>query len=192
MFYEVEYSMSYSYGFYLRQMHLKEVGMVMFFLEIIGENINENGRICMAQHPIEDLMKTAMHNLKEMVDVNTIVGKPVSTPDGSVILTVSKVAFGFGAGGSDFQGGSKRISRPHNGHHTPEKEEVGHAEYPFGGGSGAGVSINPVAFLVVGANGVQVMHLQSNTHLIEKAMDMAPQALQSVQNMRSNQQNQSM
>ncbi len=54
------------------------------------------------EHPIENLMKTAMTNLKEMVDVNTIVGSPVSTADGNVVLTVSQVAFGFGAGGSDF------------------------------------------------------------------------------------------
>ena len=56
------------------------------------------------EHPIENLMKTAMTNLKEMVDVNTIVGSPVSTADGNVVLTVSQVAFGFGAGGSDFKG----------------------------------------------------------------------------------------
>ena len=54
-------------------------------------------------HPIQGLMKAAMENLKEMVDVNTIVGEPVQTADGGVVLTVSKVAFGFGAGGSDFK-----------------------------------------------------------------------------------------
>ncbi len=149
--------------------------------------MNESERISMAQHPIEDLMKTAMQNLKEMVDVNTIVGKPVSTHDGNVILTVSKVAFGFGAGGSDFgSSAQKHVSRPHNGHRAPGDKEEEHSDYPFGGGSGAGVSIDPVAFLVVGSKGVQVMHLQSNTHLIEKAMDVAPQAIQSVQNMMTN------
>lgn len=138
----------------------------------------------MVQHPIEDLMKTAMENLKGMVDVNTILGKPVSTADGSVILTVSKVAFGFGAGGSDFgkAAGKKAAARPHNGH-QPTEEKLQRGNYAFGGGSGAGVSIVPVAFLVVGSKGVQVMHLHSNTHLVEKAMDVAPQALQSVQNM---------
>ncbi|WP_416825698.1 GerW family sporulation protein [Ectobacillus polymachus] len=150
------------------------------------------------QHPIEDLMKTAMHNLKEMVDVNTIVGKPVATNDGSVILTVSKVSFGFGAGGSDFQGngnGSTFIKRPKNKFHPNQEQEKKIAatekeqEYPFGGGSGAGVSINPVAFLVVGEKGVQVMHLQSNTHLIEKALDVVPKAIQSIQNMRNEKKN---
>jgi sporulation protein YtfJ len=62
----------------------------------------------MAEHPIQGLMKTAMENLKEMVDVNTIVGDPVETPDGSVILPVSKVGFGFAAGGSEFDGETQR------------------------------------------------------------------------------------
>ncbi|SFI95498.1 MULTISPECIES: GerW family sporulation protein [unclassified Bacillus (in: firmicutes)] len=122
----------------------------------------------MTQHPIENLMKTAMANLKEMVDVNTIVGKPVSTADGSIILTVSKVSFGFGAGGSDFNV---------NGQKT-EAQSL----HPFGGGSGAGVSINPVAFLVVGAKGVQVMHLHSGTHLVEKALETVPNAVQRLVN----------
>ncbi len=67
----------------------------------------------MMEHPIENLMKTAMTNLKEMVDVNTIVGSPVSTADGHVVLTVSKVAFGFGAGGSDFKGEVSRREQQH-------------------------------------------------------------------------------
>ncbi|MEI4830361.1 GerW family sporulation protein [Bacillus sp. FJAT-53711] len=124
----------------------------------------------MTQHPIENLMKTAMANLKEMVDVNTIVGKPVSTADGNVILTVSKVAFGFGAGGSDFAGNGQ--------------SQEGQNLHPFGGGSGAGVSINPVAFLIVGAKGIQVMHLHSGTHLVEKALETVPNAVQRLVNKR--------
>ncbi len=60
------------------------------------------GGMKMNGHPIEGLMTTAMENLKQMIDVNTIIGDPVETPDGSVILTVSKVGFGFAAGGSEF------------------------------------------------------------------------------------------
>lgn len=64
----------------------------------------------MAEHPIQGLMKTAMENLKEMIDVNTIIGDPVETPDGSVILTVSRVGFGFAVYGSEFSGNKpKRI-----------------------------------------------------------------------------------
>ncbi len=93
----------------------------------------------MSEHPIQGLMKTAMENLKEMVDVNTIVGDPVETPDGSVIMPVSKVGFGFAAGGSEFV-----VETKHNG--TTE------TEHPFGGGSGGGVSITPIAFLIVNSS----------------------------------------
>ena len=58
----------------------------------------------MIEHPIEGLMKTTMESLKEMVNVNTILGDPVETPDGSVIVPVSRVTFGFAAGGSEFAG----------------------------------------------------------------------------------------
>ncbi|CAM4114817.1 spore protein [Bacillus manliponensis] len=131
----------------------------------------------MAQHPIENLMKTAMTNLKEMVDVNKIVGKPVSTTDGNVILTVSNVAFGFGAGGSDFKGEVSNTSAV-----KTHQKEVVQSAHPFGGGSGGGVSINPIAFLVVGTNGVQVLHLHSGTHLVEKALDTVPVAVQKLTN----------
>ena len=127
----------------------------------------------MGSHPIEGLMTAAMENLKEMIDVNTIIGDPVETPDGSVILTVSKVGFGFAAGGSQFNGpsgsGGSGESRP--------------AELPFGGGSGGGVSIMPIAFLVVGAQGVKMLHLDQNTHLIEKIMDVAPGVVEKIQSM---------
>ncbi|MGX5443992.1 GerW family sporulation protein [Bacillus thuringiensis] len=143
--------------------------MTSSILESIKRNNEERVQYIM-EHPIENLMKTAMTNLKKMVDVNTIVGSPVSTADGNVVLTVSQVAFGFGAGGSDFKGGF--ITEKHNGGQNQHKEnKQGH---PFGGGSGAGVSISPVAFLVVGSNGVQVLHLNSSTHLIEKALNTVP------------------
>ncbi|OIJ12423.1 sporulation protein YtfJ [Anaerobacillus alkalilacustris] len=128
----------------------------------------------MSEHPIQGLMKTAMENLKEMVDVNTIVGDPVETPDGSVIMPVSKVGFGFAAGGSQFV-----IDKPG----TSDKE------HPFGGGSGGGVSITPIAFLIVNASGVKMVHLDENTHLYEKLMDFAPQVVDKIQQMLSNNKN---
>ncbi|EOA3902888.1 GerW family sporulation protein [Bacillus cytotoxicus] len=146
--------------------------MSSFILESIKKNDKER-LVEMMEHPIENLMKTAMTNLKEMVDVNTIVGSPVSTADGHVVLTVSKVGFGFGAGGSDFKGEVSRREKQHT-HAGQGSQKEMKQEYPFGGGSGAGVSINPVAFLVVGSNGVQVLHLQSGTHLIEKALNTVP------------------
>lgn len=123
------------------------------------------------EHPIKGLMTTAMENLKEMIDVNTIIGDPVETPDGGVILTVSKVGFGFAMGGSEFSPGSKS-----EGDFDDESSDL-----PFGGGSGGGVSITPIAFLVVNSHGVNMLHLEQNTHLFEKMMDMAPAAIEKVQ-----------
>ena len=73
-------------------------------------------------------MKTAMENLKEMIDVNTIIGDPVETPDGSVILTVSRVGFGFAAGGSEFGGNKPAESKASDG--DRERKE---SKLPFGG-----------------------------------------------------------
>ncbi|MED4453213.1 GerW family sporulation protein [Metabacillus fastidiosus] len=122
----------------------------------------------MSDHPIQGLMKTAMENLKQMIDVNTIVGDPVETPDGSVILTVSKVGFGFAAGGSQFG--------------AAENKDNG-GDLPFGGGSGGGVSITPIAFLIVSSTGVKMLHLDESTHLYEKILDTAPQAVEKIQGM---------
>lgn len=129
----------------------------------------------MADHPIQNLMKTAMENLKEMIDVNTIIGDPVETPDGSVILTVSKVGFGFAAGGSEFNAANIQ-SHSADGERNTQK-------LPFGGGSGGGVSITPIAFLIVSSTGVRMLHLDENTHLLEKLVESAPQALDRIQDM---------
>ncbi|KKI91149.1 spore protein [Bacillus sp. SA1-12] len=126
----------------------------------------------MSDHPIQGLMKTAMENLKEMIDVNTIIGDPVETPDGSVILTVSKVGFGFAAGGSEF-----------NGTGADNGSEQKASKLPFGGGSGGGVSITPIAFLIVSSTGVKMLHLDESTHLYEKILEAAPQTVEKIQGM---------
>ncbi|MGE5606854.1 MAG: GerW family sporulation protein [Bacteroidota bacterium] len=134
----------------------------------------------MNNHPIEGLMKTAMENIKEMVDVNTILGDPVETPDGSVIVPISRVTFGFAAGGSEFEA---------NGNGTKPKEKERNQEtsadpdkHPFGGGSGAGITINPVAFLVVGKEQIKLLPVESNV-LVDRILDSAPQLLDKIQSM---------
>ncbi|RNB82438.1 sporulation protein YtfJ [Brevibacillus nitrificans] len=124
----------------------------------------------MADHPIQGLMRTAMENIKQMVDVNTIIGDPVETPDGSVILPISKVGFGFAAGGSEFQ---------------YDRDHPGAIGYPFGGGSGGGVSITPVAFLVVGKQGIRSIPLENSTHLYDRILDSVPQFVDKLQSMLS-------
>jgi len=116
-------------------------------------------------HPIQGLMQTAMANIREMVDVNTIIGDPVEAPDGTLILPVSRVGFGFAAGGSEFN--------------------VGHgedgAELPFGGGSGGGVSINPIGFLIVHGNQVRLLSTDNQNQLYDRLIDMAPIFAEKVQ-----------
>jgi sporulation protein YtfJ len=119
-------------------------------------------------------MQTAMENIKEMVDVNTIVGEAVETPDGSVIIPISRVGFGFAAGGSEFSmddSSAPKTSAGGNGQ-NPHNAVV---QLPFGGGSGAGVSITPIAFLVVGKDGVKVVPLDHQTHILERLIEAAPQ-----------------
>ena len=130
----------------------------------------------MSDHPIQGLMQTAMENIKAMVDVNTLVGEPVNTPDGTVILPISKVAFGFAAGGSDYN---------HDLGHTPAAgtTNAGGRSLPFGGGSGGGISIRPIAFLVVGKEGVQIVPLDNQTHLLERLIDATPYLLEQIQTM---------
>lgn len=114
----------------------------------------------MEQHPIEGLMKTAMESIKDIVDVNTVVGDPVEAPDGTIIIPISKVALGFAAGGGEFEvnsGGEDSV-------------------YPFGGGSGAGVSVAPLGFLVVGQGQVRLLPLDTNM-VADRLIDLAPQIL---------------
>lgn len=135
----------------------------------------------MPEHPIQGLMKTAMENIKEMVDVNTIVGDPVETPDGSVIMPISKVGFGFAAGGSEFYGNPAE-GGPNGGSHANSPHQASVA-LPFGGGSGGGVSITPIAFLVVSKEGVRVVPLDNQTHLYERLIDSAPHVVEKIQSM---------
>lgn len=118
----------------------------------------------MGQHPIEELMKTAMESIKEMVDVNTIVGDAVQTVDGTVIIPVSKVAFGFAAGGGEYSQNNKSDS----------------STYPFAGGSGAGVSISPVAFMVVGRNNTIKMIPASPQAALDRALDNIPNIIEQI------------
>ena len=129
----------------------------------------------MEQHPIDSLMKTAMESIKEMVDVNTVVGEPVESPDGSVIIPVSRVSCGFGAGGSAFEL-SNKVGDGGNGRHNEEPTPA------FGGGSGAGMSVKPVGFLVAGNGQVRMLPVDGNA-LWGRVLDMTPQLLNQIQGM---------
>ena len=112
-------------------------------------------------HPIGSLMDTTMEKIKEMIDVNTIIGEPITSPDGTLIIPVSKVSYGFAAGGSDL----------------PTKKENKDC---FGGGSGAGVTIQPVAFLTVYQGDVRLVSVDREEGTADKLVNMIPDVLKKV------------
>ena len=113
------------------------------------------------EHPIGSLMDTTMEKIKEMIDVNTIIGEPITSPDGTLIIPVSKVSYGFAAGGSDL----------------PTKKENKDC---FGGGSGAGVTIQPVAFLTVYQGDVRLASVDREEGTADKLANMIPDVLKKV------------
>lgn len=125
-------------------------------------------------HPIEGIMTTAMDSIQGMVDVNTIIGEPIETSAGSVIIPISKVSFGFAAGGSEFKGETV------NEYTKKEKEEQVQYRLPFGGGSGAAVNINPVAFLVVQSDSVKLLPVCHSSSL-DKVLDYVPEIIEKVE-----------
>lgn len=129
----------------------------------------------MSEHPIDGLMETAMNSIKDMVDVNTIIGDPIETSNGMVIIPISKVSFGFAAGGSEFKG--ETIDE----YKKREKEEEVQYRLPFGGGSGAGISINPVAFVIVLKDSIKILPIEHNS-AIDKLMDYVPDLMEKANN----------
>ena len=127
----------------------------------------------MTDHPIESLMLTAMNSIKDMIDVNTIIGEPIQASNNIVIIPISKVSFGFAAGGSEFKGETV------NQYKKQEKDEQIEYRLPFGGGSGAGVSLSPVAFLVVQGEMVKLLPVNHSTSL-DKLLDYIPDLFEKV------------
>ena len=108
----------------------------------------------MAEHPIQGLMNVTMEKIHQMVDSNTIIGEPIQTPDGVTLIPISRVSFGFGSGGGDY-------GKP--------------GQNKFGGGGGAGVKIDPVAFLVIKDGTTRVMPVAvPPVSTVDRIVDMAP------------------
>lgn len=136
----------------------------------------------MSEHPIEALMKTTMESIKDMVDVNTIVGDAVETLDGTVIIPISKVSFGFASGGGEY-------IDIRNKKREGTIENVNKEQFPFAGGAGAGVSVQPVAFMVVGNGEIKLMSVDQNANLIENIINSTPKMLNSLQSIFNKKQN---
>lgn len=106
------------------------------------------------------ILKTTIEKVRDLVDVSTIIGEPINLPDGLTIIPVSKVTYGFASGGSDF----------------PSKNNV----ELFGGAGGAGITINPVAFLVIKDGDVTIKHIVSNDNAVERAVSLVPEMFDKV------------
>jgi sporulation protein YtfJ len=115
----------------------------------------------MSEHPINSLMDTTMKKIKELVDVNTIVGDPITTPDGTTIIPISKVTYGFASGGSDL----------------PTKKENREC---FGGGSGAGVTIQPIGFLSICKGNVKMIPIEKFDSPVDRLVGMIPEAFDKI------------
>ena len=120
----------------------------------------------MDKHHISELMDTVMGKLHDMVDVSTVIGESIVTPDGITLIPVSKVSFGFASGGSDFSGKQPTQSMP------------------FGGGAGAGVKITPVAFVVIKDNSVRIMNIDAPASTtVDRIIDNAPEIIDKISSM---------
>lgn len=120
------------------------------------------------EQPVESLMKTTMENIKNMIDVNTIVGDAVETADGTVIVPVSKVSFAFIAGGGEYAG-------------STDKESGDTSKLPFAGGSGAGVTVQPIGFLATTNGQLKVIPVKYSS-AVDRIVDMVPNLISNMEN----------
>ena len=117
----------------------------------------------MSEKSANGILRTTIEKVRDLVDVSTIIGEPINLPDGLTIIPVSKVTYGFASGGSDF----------------PSKNNV----ELFGGAGGAGITINPVAFLVVKDGDVTIKHIVSGDNAVERAVSLVPEMFDKVANL---------
>jgi sporulation protein YtfJ len=118
----------------------------------------------MSEKTANGILQTTIEKVRDLVDVSTIIGDPINLPDGLTIIPVSKVTYGFASGGSDF----------------PSKNNV----ELFGGAGGAGITINPVAFLVVKDGEVTIKHILSGENAVERAVSLVPEMFDKVANLK--------
>ncbi len=113
-------------------------------------------------HPLSEMLGDTMSKIREMIDVNTVVGVPITTPDGVTIIPVTKVSIGYGGGGSDFATKNYPAGR----------------DNAFGGGAGAGVTITPVAFLVIRGENVRILPIaEPASTSVDRLIELLPDLL---------------
>jgi sporulation protein YtfJ len=123
--------------------------------------------VLLLEQPVESLMRTTMENIKNMIDVNTVIGDAVETKDGTVIVPVSRVCFAFAAGGGEYVG-------------QKDKGETEQSKYPFAGGSGAGVTVQPIGFLATTNGQLKVIPVKYSSAL-DRIIDMVPNFITNIE-----------
>ena len=118
----------------------------------------------MEEHPINQLLDISLDKVIHMIDTQKIIGHPINLGNNRVLIPISKVTFGFGAGGSEFDS-NKQAKK------SLFSNEASEDLFPFGGGSAGGVSISPLAFIVVDENNVSLMHTEKNESIYEKVFE---------------------
>ena len=131
----------------------------------------------MERHPIESLMTTTMESIRDMVDVNTVIGEPIQTPDGGTVIPISHVSFGFVAGGGEY--GESQLRQ--------KRSESADADIPFAGGAGAGVTVRPVGFLVCAGDQVRLVPAQY-CQSVDRLIELIPQAMAALRGARRDEQ----
>ena len=116
----------------------------------------------MSENQVNNLLGVTMDKIKQMVDVNTVIGSPVTTPDGTTVIPVSRVSYGFASGGSDL----------------PSKTQP--AAGLFAGGSGAGITISPIAFLTIHQGNVRVLQIEPYLSSVDRALEKVPDVVDKV------------
>ena len=125
----------------------------------------------MKEHPINDLLNISLESLIRMVDTSKIVGSPIDLGDNKFIIPISKVTFGFGAGGSEFK--NSLNDKKKNYFNNENDEEL----FPFGGGTGGGISINPSSFIIVNQSQINIVNSDGANSLVEKVLEVVKESI---------------
>lgn len=121
------------------------------------------------KHPLPDMMGSSIEKIKSMADANTVIGEAIHTPDGVTLIPVSKVKYGFAGGGTDFV----------------TKGYPANKENAFGGGTGASVSVTPVAFLVIKGESVRLLPVaEPASNSLERLVELLPELIDQVSELR--------
>lgn len=125
----------------------------------------------MKEHPINDLLNISLDSLIKMVDTSKIVGTPIDLGNNKFIIPISKVSFGFGAGGSEFTNSSNDKKKNYFNNETSEEL------FPFGGGTGGGITINPSSFIIVNNNEINIVNSEGANSLMEKILEVIKESI---------------